>query len=286
MPFSSLLVSVLITAAVIGLLMTAAAAFAARWLKAGVVISAVLAMVTIGQAVLCLRAGNSLSPLRDGFVWPGWLAALAAVGLLVVTPQTGSRRWSSVLLIVLALGGAAAIAYPLVRPNGVLESWFAVLPFAALLTIATLLYDRIIDRQNPRLAALTVLAWSAGIATTIAASGSLRLFEITGIFAAAVAGATLVTLLRPSALPGLGAGATLMLGWLLLAALWYADLTRVAGALLLTAPLGLGLAHAGRTPRLRTILAAVGVLTLLGAAVAWTLIYGQPAASTVAAGTY
>jgi hypothetical protein len=233
-----------------------------------------------GHAGLALLLGKTLLPPRDGFHWVLWYTL--AVGIVLLLPLAERWRWLPLTAIT---AGFWWLAITPLHPQTI--ATVPALALAAGLTVAAIGLGRWCETATSRWSAICLASAATTTlgATALAAAlaGSLVQGQLAGCAAAAAAG---LVLAWPWARAQAGMGWAVVLiaaaqagsklSWL------YSDLTWPAAALLLAAlPAGLlaGLPWFSRHPRLQLV-ARWGIPALFGAAaVAWTLLWGQPAAA-------
>lgn len=248
---------------------------AGAWAGAALALSAAL-----GHIALAVVQGDVVAPPRNGYQWIAWYAL--AVGLVLLIPLRNGPR-----LGLLALAGAGfwtAAILPL-HPHA-LPTALAWQVGAGLLATGLVLGGLLEAALRTWPATSTLLAGTATLSTAAIAAalaGSLVMGQLAGTAGAAAGGLALAWLFarQPPAGAGWAIGALLTahlganLSWL------YSDLRWPAAALIAAAlPLGC-LGHApGLAARPRLQLAVrLGIIAIaLLAALAWTALYGQPAA--------
>lgn len=233
-----------------------------------------------GHLAFAFTQGAAIAPPGNGFHWVLWYEL--SVGLALLLPL--AERWRWLPLAALTAGFWWAAILPL-HPHTI-----ATLPALALgggllaLALGLGAANELHLRRTGGLCAAT--AATAALGTTAAAAtlaGSLVQGQLAGCAAAAAAGLALAWP-RARAHAGLGWAATLLvaahagsnLRWL------YSDLAWPAAVLLilaLPADMLAGTPWFARHPRLQAV-ARWALPALVGAlAVAWTLLFGQPAAT-------
>lgn len=249
---------------------------ASAWAGAALALSA-----AIGHAALANVQGDVLMPPRNGYQWSAWYAV--AVGGILLVPARIIPR-----LGLLALA-AAVFWFLSIRPlhPHALSTGMALAMGSGLLATGLALGGLLETALRTWPTTSSLLAGTAALATAAMAAalaGSLVLGQLAGTAAAACGGLTAAWLWsrKPPAGAGWAVGALLTahlgsnLSWL------YSDLRWPAATLIAIAiPLGWvghvpGLAA---RPRLQSAIRLGAIAIALLAALAWTLLYGQPAAA-------